>query len=180
MSNVNKLIKIVEDLTVKLDELSIRIEAGFENLESLNFKLESPNGFCESELNFDGVVNEYKTIRSRELTSEEWLDNATLHAYEKNLIHFNNHYDIFYKIITARNEGYSMEQIFDNNKSKMPCDGISGLYNCINSARRNNYISIEDSKYKIRRNNSISTVENYISTEENKRKMRSDCDRYSY
>ena len=87
MGNVNKLIKIVEDLTVKLDELSIRIEAGFENLESLSFKLESPGGFCESELNFDGVVNEHKKIRSRELTSEEWLDNSTLHAYEKNLIH---------------------------------------------------------------------------------------------
>ena len=150
MSNVNKLIKIVEDLTVKLDELSIRIEAGFESLESLNFKLESPGGFCKSELNFDGVVNQYKSIRSRELTSEEWLDDLTVYAYEKNLIHFSKHHDIFHKIMNARNKGYSMEQIFDNNKSKMPCEGLSGLYNCINAARRNNYVDIVNNKYKIR------------------------------
>lgn len=156
MNSVNKLIEKVEALSIKIDMvdqgqtiLGIKIFEALSRIEAQGFSLKESK--CEPKdqkvkLSIP-ITHSNHTVKYTFLNESDWLGDSTVQSYGNHLQKFKKHIDIFIQIMDMRNSGYSMEEIQIYNKDKIPFTSVSGIYNCINAARRFNHVTIEKNKY---------------------------------
>lgn len=155
----------IEKILNKLDQMATRITTLEESQQKLIKQLKRADEDTQLEMELSARMDEQikkskrlvcysnKTggaVRKHILTNWEYIDLETQNKYLSDLDTFRENAHLIHEAMLLRNEGYRMADIYEDNAAIFDDEvgiGVNRIYDCINAARRFDYVMIINGSY---------------------------------